>query len=116
MKKVLPIGRDDFRKVRENKNCYYVDKSIMIKDFIELNDEVALITRPRRFGKTLNMTMLREFFDITADSRDMFKGLAIMDTEYADLINTTPVVYFSFKDCSASNPEKLRRADKNPLS
>jgi len=108
MKKVLPIGRDDFRKVRENKNCYYVDKSIMIKDFIELNDEVALITRPRHFGKTLNMTMLREFFDITADSRDMFKGLAIMDTEYADLINTTPVVYFSFKDCSASNPEKLR--------
>ena len=56
MKKVLPIGRDDFRKVRENKNCYYVDKSIMIKDFIELNDEVALITRPRRFGKTLSAT------------------------------------------------------------
>ena len=79
-KKNLPIGNDDFRKLREN-GSYYVDKSLMIKDFIEMKDEVALIARPRRFGKTLNMTMLREFFDIETDSRDIFEGLAIMNTE-----------------------------------
>lgn len=52
-----------------------------------MQDVAALIARPRRFGKTLNMTMLREFFDISRDSRDLFKGLAIMDTEYANQIN-----------------------------
>ena len=60
-KQRLPIGIDDFRKLREN-GFYYVDKTLMIKNFIEIQDEVALIARPRRFGKTLNMTMLREFF------------------------------------------------------
>lgn len=57
---MLPIGNDDFRRLREN-NAYYVDKTLMIQAFIEMQDEVALIARPRRFGKTLNMTMLREF-------------------------------------------------------
>ncbi|MDO5408740.1 MAG: AAA family ATPase [Eubacteriales bacterium] len=55
-------------------------KSMMIKDFLMMRDKVALIARPRRFGKTLNMTMLRDFFDITRDSRALFQGLAIMDT------------------------------------
>ena len=107
MLKTLPIGSDDFRKIREN-DSYYVDKTLMIKDFIEYQDEVALITRPRRFGKTLCMTMLREFFDITKDSRDIFKGLAIMDTEYAGHINSCPVLYFTFKDCSASNADSVK--------
>ena len=56
----LPIGIDSFRKIREE-GKYYVDKTLMIRDFIIFGDEVALITRPRRFGKTLNMTMLRKF-------------------------------------------------------
>jgi Predicted AAA-ATPase len=99
MLKTLPIGNDQFRLVREI-NAYYVDKSMMIKDFLEYRDVVALVTRPRRFGKTLNMTMLKEFFDITKNSCDIFHGLGIMDTEYANLINTKPVIYFSFKDCS----------------
>jgi len=59
--KSLPLGQDDFREIREQ-GKYYVDKSLMIKDFIEYENKVALITRPRRFGKTLNMTMLRDFF------------------------------------------------------
>lgn len=79
---MLPIGNDDFAKVRED-GYYYVDKSLMIKDFIEFKDVAALIARPRRFGKSLNMTMIREFFDITKDSRDIFQGLAVMDTDYA---------------------------------
>ena len=95
----LAIGIDDFEKIRKG-NFYYIDKTLMIKDFIEYISEVTLITRPRRFGKTLNMTMLREFFDITKKSVSIFEGLAIMDTEYANQINTKPVIYVTFKDCS----------------
>lgn len=106
VKRILPIGNDDFRKLREN-GSYYVDKTLMIKDFINMKDEVALIARPRRFGKTLNMTMLKEFFDIETDSRDIFDGLAIMDTEYADQINSRPVIYFTFKNSKGTSVEEL---------
>ncbi|MFA9463030.1 MAG: AAA family ATPase [Velocimicrobium sp.] len=104
----LPIGNDQFQKIRE-KNAYYADKTLMIKDFIEFQDEVALITRPPHFGKTLNMTMLREFFDITKQSETIFEGLSIMKTEYKDMINTVPVIYFSFKDCCGVKEETLRK-------
>ena len=67
MNKTLPIGLTNFRRLREE-NRYYVDKTLLIRDFIARFDIVTLITRPRRFGKTLNMTMLRDFFDITADN------------------------------------------------
>lgn len=105
-RKILPIGNDDFRKLRES-NAYYVDKTLMIKDFIEMQDEVALVARPRRFGKTLNVTMLREFFDITKDSRALFEGLEIMDTDYAAQINSRPVIYFTFKDCKGATVDEL---------
>lgn len=106
MKKLLPIGIDSFREVREN-DRYYVDKSLLIQDFIKNGDKVALITRPRRFGKTLNMTMLREFFDITKDSKAIFSGLKIMDTEYGKQLNTLPVIYLTFKDCKAETSDLL---------
>lgn len=112
--KKLTIGIDNFKKIRES-GRYYIDKTLMIKDFIQLGDEVALITRPRRFGKTLNMTMLREFFDITADSRAIFDGLAIMDTEHAREINSRPVIYLSFKDCKARTAESLLFSISNVL-
>lgn len=105
-RRTLPIGNDDFAEVRRN-NSYYVDKSLMIKDFLYMNDKVALVARPRRFGKTLNMTMLREFFDITKDSRDLFEGLAIMNTEYANQINSRPVIYFTFKNCKGATADEL---------
>lgn len=105
-RRTLPIGNDDFAEVRRD-NSYYVDKSLMIKDFLDMNDKVALVARPRRFGKTLNMTMLREFFDITKDSRELFEGLAIMDTEYADQINSRPVIYFTFKNCKGATADEL---------
>lgn len=101
------IGNDQFRDVREQ-GAYYVDKTLLIRDFILANDKVSLVTRPRRFGKTLNTTMLRDFFDITQDSRRIFDGLAIMDTEFAGQINTRPVICFSFKDCGGRNQEELR--------
>ena len=106
MDRPLPIGTDDFGRVRKN-GYYYVDKTLMIKDFIEMQDEVALVARPRRFGKSLNMTMLRDFFDITKDSKNLFEGLAIMDTEYAKLLNSTPVIYLTFKDCKATSAAEL---------
>jgi hypothetical protein len=104
--KRLPIGLDSFREIREE-GWYYADKSLMVRNFIESDYKVALITRPRRFGKTLAMTMLREFFDITKDSRAIFDGLAIMGTEYATQINSRPVVYLSFKDCKGTTAEPL---------
>ena len=109
MKKTLPIGEDDFRIIRELEQ-YYVDKTLMIKDFIEYGNKVTLITRPRRFGKTLNMTMLRDFFDATQDSREIFEGLAIMRTAHAERMNTVPVVSLSLKGCSGKTVEDLETA------
>ncbi|MDR1688771.1 MAG: ATP-binding protein [Clostridiales bacterium] len=105
-KKPLPIGKDDFRKIREG-GFYYIDKTLMIQDFIAAKDEVTLITRPRRFGKTLSLTMMREFFDIGTDSKEIFNNLAIMETEHAARINSIPVIYFAFKSVKGTTVEEL---------
>lgn len=115
MKKALPIGNSEFRDIRQQ-DLYYVDKTLMIKDFIEMKDKVALVARPRRFGKTSNMTMLREFFDMETDSRRLFEGLAIMDTPYADQINSRPVIYFTFKNCKGVNAVDLAYQIKYELA
>lgn len=104
--KRFDISLSDFRKIRQN-GKYYVDKTLLIQEFIERNEEITLITRPRRFGKTTAMTMLADFFDIEKDSRQWFQGLQIMDTEYAALINTRPVIFLSFRDCDSSTAEEL---------
>lgn len=93
--KAIPIGISDYRKLRQN-DYYYVDKTLMIKDFLERKSQVTLITRPRRFGKTINMSMMAEFFDITKDSKEIFKGTKIMDTPYAKEINQYPTIFISF--------------------
>ncbi len=113
-KKKLPVGIDDFSEIRR-KNFYFVDKSRMIQEFLEMGDKVALVTRPRRFGKTLNMSMIREFLDITKDSRELFEGLAIMDTEYAASINSRPVVFLTFKNCRARTPSDLVETIKREI-
>ena len=75
--KRVKMGGEFFRQNREN-SCCYVDKTAFIEEFLCYNDiGVSLITRPRRFGKTLMMTMLRDFFDIRQDSSALFEGLAI---------------------------------------
>jgi len=106
VKRKLPIGNDEFREVREH-GYYYIDKSLMIQDFISMGDKVALIARPRRFGKTLGMTMLREFFDIMVDSREIFDGLAIMQTPYASQINSCPVIFLTLKNCKGASSAEL---------
>ena len=95
--KKIPTGIKSFRKLREE-NYYFVDKTLMIKDFLERGSEVTLVTRPRRFGKTINMSMLSEFFDITKDSKEIFKGTKIMDTSYASELNQYPTIFISFAD------------------
>ena len=119
--KKIPTGIKSFRKLREE-NYYFVDKTLMIKDFLERGSEVTLITRPRRFGKTINMSMmseffdryildaeaggkygelhlLSEFFDITKDSKEIFKGTKIMDTPYASELNQYPTIFIFFCGC-----------------
>ena len=75
----IGIGESDFKALRV-KNYYFIDKSLFMKDMIDNSSKVALITRPRRFGKTLNMSMLKYYFDCkTADNEELFKGLKIME-------------------------------------
>ncbi|MBO8435540.1 MAG: AAA family ATPase, partial [Spirochaetes bacterium] len=95
----LPSGRTDFRKIREYCN-YYVDKTGNISKLIRDDSDAILFTRPRRFGKTTFQSMLRAFFDIREDSRDIFSGLAIMNDEEAveNWMNRYPVIYLTFKD------------------
>lgn len=74
----LPVGVDSFEKIRRNR-FYYIDKTKLIEQLVEMGGEVTLFTRPRRFGKTLNMSMLRSFFEIGADAL-LFEGLYIAKT------------------------------------
>lgn len=79
----LAIGVDDFEKIITN-GYYYVDKTLFIKELLDKKGEVNLFTRPRRFGKTLNLSMLRYFFEKPVDGKsrkNLFEGLQIMDTE-----------------------------------
>ena len=71
MKKALPIGVVNYREL-QHENYYTVDKTMMIQEILERKSKVTLITRPRRFGKTSNMLMLAEFFDITKSSKQLF--------------------------------------------
>ena len=95
----LPIGRTDFREIREG-SCYYIDKTENIGRIIRDGAKSILFTRPRRFGKTTFQSMLRAFFDIREDSRDIFSGLAVMnDKEAAESwMNKCPVVFLTFKN------------------
>ncbi|MFR7592440.1 MAG: AAA family ATPase [Longibaculum sp.] len=97
MKKALPIGIVDYCRLK-NENYYFVDKTMMIKEFLEKQSVVTLITRPRRFGKTLNMSMMAEFFDITKDSKNIFAHTAIVETSYMSQMNQYPTIFISFAD------------------
>ena len=83
----IAVGIQSFSKIRENK-CFFIDKTLFIKDWWESNDDVTLITRPRRFGKTLNMDMLDCFFGKRYENRsDLFEGLNIWEYEELSLIH-----------------------------
>ena len=97
-KKKLPIGISDFKEIIEN-NYYYFDKTKFIENILEDGSQVKLFTRPRRFGKTLNMSMLKYFFDVKNkdENRKLFEGLNISKSEYFDMQGNFPVISVSFK-------------------
>ena len=103
----IPIGISEFEKIRKN-DYYYVDKTELIRALVKTEPaEITLFTRPRRFGKTLVMSMLASFFDIRRDSRDLFEGLKIAeDQKLCELwMNQWPVIFLSFKDAGGETFE-----------
>jgi len=106
-KKPLPVGVSDFKKAVTN--YYYVDKTLMIRDFLDLRPQVSLFTRPRRFGKTLNMDMLRVFFEKTEKDTSVYfsdKKIWQCGEEYTSYQGKYPVIFLTFKDVKCSTWEE----------
>src|SRR6056297_3207061 len=110
--KRLPIGISDFEELIKN-DYYYVDTTRMIGDIYKDGSKILLLTRPRRFGKTLNMSMLSYFFDNRKQSSQLFEGLDVsQDAEVMGAVNSYPTIFISFKDVNNNNwgttSDKLR--------
>ena len=108
-KQGIGIGTSDFKKIRV-KDYYYIDKTMYIKDILDNKSEIILVTRPRRFGKTLNMSMLKYYFDCTQkDNKALFEGLKIMEQEdkYTSKLGGYPVIYVTLKDAGLMNYEMM---------
>ena len=105
-KKAIPIGIENFEDIIKD-NYYYVDKSILIEDILVNRAAVTLFTRPRRFGKTLNMSMIKYFFDVRNkdENRKLFEGLKIFGSEYMREQGKYPVIFVSLKDLRADTWE-----------
>lgn len=105
--KAIPMGIEDFKTIIDKK-CYFVDKTLMIKDLIDSRAMVTLFTRPRRFGKTLNMSMICRYFEKTdEDNSYLFRGLKISETgtEYLEYMGKYPVISVSLKSMKQPNFE-----------
>ena len=109
MARTIGIGIQDYSKIIEN-NYFYVDKTTFIKEWWESGDEVTLITRPRRFGKTLTMSMTEQFFSVKYAGRgDLFEGLAIWQEEkFRAVQGTYPVISLSFANVKETNYRDTR--------
>ena len=115
-KKKLPIGISDFKEIIEN-NYYYFDKTKFIENILEDGSKVKLFTRPRRFGKTLNMSMLKYFFDIKnkGENRKLFENLEISKSEYFEKQGNFFVISISFKNYDAESWESGFNTIKNEI-
>lgn len=115
--KRLAIGVSDFKKIIEG-DFYYFDKTKLIEEIINDGSEVKLFTRPRRFGKTLNMSMLKYFFDIEnkEENKEIFKNLYIEKTEAFKEQGQYPVIFLSLKDLKALTWEQMEKAIKSAIS
>ena len=119
----LPLGVDDFKKLRLKK-CDYVDKTLLLKDLLDDTTEAFLITRPRRFGKTLNMSMIRYFFDSRdqEENKALFKGTLIETatltdgTPCIDFQGQYPVIYLTMKDMRSETMEGMMENIQHMLS
>ena len=105
-KKAIPVGIENFEDIIKD-NYYYVDKSMLIEDILVNRAAVTLFTRPRRFGKTLNMSMIKYFFDVRNkdENRKLFEGLKIFGSEYMREQGKYPVIFVSLKDLRADTWE-----------
>ena len=113
----IGIGESDFKALRIRQN-YYIDKTMYIKDIIDNESRVILVTRPRRFGKTLNMSMLKYYFDCRQkDNIELFKGLKILNQEekYTSKLGTYPVIYITLKDVKGKNFKEMLLSLKTEL-
>ena len=110
MKQVISIGKQDFASLRDE-NYFFIDKSDFIKEWWEAGDEITLITRPRRFGKTLNMSMLEYFFSVKhAKESKIFEGLKIWEDEkYHKIQGTWPVISLSFANVKEPTYEMAKK-------
>lgn len=116
MGKTISIGAQSFEFIRKN-NCFFVDKSDFIKEWWENTDVVTLITRPRRFGKTLNLDMMNCFFSKAYEGRgELFEGLSIWnDKKYRELQGSYPVIFLSFADIKGETFEETKQGIKYVL-
>ena len=107
MKKSIGIGIEDFKEVI-NENCYYVDKTKYIEDILKDKSKIKLFTRPRRFGKTLNMSTLKYFFDINnaEENRKLFSNLNIEKSIYFKEQGQYPVIFISLKGIKSKSWEE----------
>ena len=116
MSRLAPIGKQNFSNLREN-NYFYVDKTLFLKKWWSGGDDVTLITRPRRFGKTLMLDTVRTFFSLEfKDRSDLFEGLEIWkDEEFRNLQGTIPVISLSFADIKEDKPASCVKQIKSIL-
>ncbi|MBQ3546144.1 MAG: AAA family ATPase [Lachnospiraceae bacterium] len=114
MAKTVAIGIQDFEKLIRG-NYFYIDKTMFIKEWWESGDDTTLITRPRRFGKTLNMSMVEKFFSMAyADNGDIFEGLSIWeDDKYRELQGTYPLISLSFARVKETTAENAKEQIRN---
>ena len=116
MARTVSIGAQNFEEIISN-DCFYIDKTSFIKEWWESKDKVTLITRPRRFGKTLNMNMLERFFSARFEGKgEVFEGLNIWEEEkYRKLQGTYPVVFLTFADVKQDNLDDAIKQIKSNL-
>ncbi len=117
MGKTISIGAQSFEFIRKN-DCFFIDKSDLIREWWESQDAVTLITRPRRFGKTLNLDMLNCFFSKKYEGRgELFEGLSIWESEkYRKLQGSYPVIFLTFADIKGNTFEKTKKGIQHALS
>ena len=116
-KKAVPVGVENFERIIKD-GYYYVDKSLLIEEILENRTPVTLFTRPRRFGKTLNMSMIKYFFDVKNkdENKTLFENLKISDSKYMSEQGKYPVIFISLKDLKADTWEMCRLEIKKVIS
>ena len=115
--KAVPVGIEDFKELIQDE-YYYVDKTLLIDEMLMNKSKVTLFTRPRRFGKTLNMSMLKYFFDVKdkEENKKLFENLKIYDSEYMSEQGKYPVIFISMKDLKGNSWEETFNDLKSLIS